>query len=187
MKTGTISHKYSLEFIGERTIEDQWDFETFHHRKEIFYAGTYDPSIKYAVDTYTLMDRTLVTLTHPASVDFNSSITISNIPVNAYLYINGVRRNTMGGDTSKTLTNVKEDIIIKMVGKYKTSPETIVIPVIHAVRTTRDGDSKWQALENATPAQIDTWVDNNVTTLAQARELFKLILKAIRVLHDKDK
>lgn len=37
-------------------------------------------------------------------------------------------------------------------------------------------DAIAQALDNATPAQISNWVDNNVTTLADARRLFKLIL-----------
>ena len=37
-------------------------------------------------------------------------------------------------------------------------------------------DAIAQALDNATPAQINNWVDNNVTTLADARRLFKLIL-----------
>jgi hypothetical protein len=34
-------------------------------------------------------------------------------------------------------------------------------------------------LRTATPAQIDTWVENNVTTLAQARAVFKAIIKVI--------
>lgn len=34
-------------------------------------------------------------------------------------------------------------------------------------------------LKTATPAQIDTWVDNNVTTLAGAKTVFKAILKVI--------
>lgn len=34
-------------------------------------------------------------------------------------------------------------------------------------------------LRTATPAQIDAFIDNNVTTIAQARAVFKAILKAI--------
>ena len=34
-------------------------------------------------------------------------------------------------------------------------------------------------LKTATPAQIDAWVDANVTTIAQARQLFKAILKTM--------
>ena len=41
-------------------------------------------------------------------------------------------------------------------------------------------DAIAQALDNATPAQISNWVDNNVTTLADARRLFKLILMALK-------
>lgn len=34
-------------------------------------------------------------------------------------------------------------------------------------------------LKTATPAQIDTWVDSNVNNVAQARTLFKAILKLL--------
>lgn len=34
-------------------------------------------------------------------------------------------------------------------------------------------------LKTATPAQIDNWVDANVTTIASVRTVFKAILKAI--------
>jgi len=34
-------------------------------------------------------------------------------------------------------------------------------------------------LRTATPAQIDAWIDNNVTTIAAARAVFKAIIKAI--------
>jgi hypothetical protein len=34
-------------------------------------------------------------------------------------------------------------------------------------------------LRTATPAQIDTWIDNNVTSIAAARAVFKAILKVI--------
>lgn len=34
-------------------------------------------------------------------------------------------------------------------------------------------------LRNATPEQIDNWIDNNVSTLASARAVFKAILKVM--------
>ncbi len=34
-------------------------------------------------------------------------------------------------------------------------------------------------LQNSTPAQIDTWLTNNVTTLAQARTVLGYVIKAI--------
>lgn len=45
--------------------------------------------------------------------------------------------------------------------------------VEHAVRVDQD----MVALANATPAQIDAWVDANVTTIAQVRRVLKLLLK----------
>ena len=40
-----------------------------------------------------------------------------------------------------------------------------------------------ERLKTATPAQISTWVDNNVTNIAQARAVFKAILKVIALDH----
>lgn len=46
-----------------------------------------------------------------------------------------------------------------------------------------DGSALWAQLEAATPAQIATWLDNNVTDLASAREVLWLIVLALRSLH----
>lgn len=43
-------------------------------------------------------------------------------------------------------------------------------------------DAVVQQLIRATPTQIETWVDQNVQTLAGAQELFKRILKVLAVL-----
>lgn len=51
-----------------------------------------------------------------------------------------------------------------------------------ATRATLNSDTRWSALKNATPQQIDTWLQNNVTNLAEARQVLGLILRAIRVL-----
>ena len=40
-------------------------------------------------------------------------------------------------------------------------------------------DAVLKALKTYTPTQIDDWVDANVTTIAQARTLFKKILKVL--------
>jgi hypothetical protein len=49
-------------------------------------------------------------------------------------------------------------------------------------RTGLKTDARWEALKDATPAQIDAWLNTNVTTLAQARQVLGLLLKAMRVL-----
>lgn len=44
---------------------------------------------------------------------------------------------------------------------------------------TADGEDLLARLQNATPAQIDSWIDNNVTSVASARAVFKAILKIL--------
>lgn len=46
-----------------------------------------------------------------------------------------------------------------------------------AVALAKDADV--QALMSATPAQIDAWVEANVTTLAAVRRVLKLLLKLL--------
>lgn len=43
-------------------------------------------------------------------------------------------------------------------------------------------DPRWAALKGATPAQVETWLDTNVTDLASARTVFKFMLLALKVL-----
>lgn len=50
---------------------------------------------------------------------------------------------------------------------------------LSAIRNDAGRVSLIERLKAATPAQIDTYVENNVTTLAQARNMFKTILKLI--------
>jgi hypothetical protein len=46
-----------------------------------------------------------------------------------------------------------------------------------------DADTRWQAMLTATPAQIETWLGNNVTSLADARRVLKFLIVALRRLH----
>lgn len=43
-------------------------------------------------------------------------------------------------------------------------------------------DPRWAALRNATPAQVENWLENNVTDLASARIVLKFMLLALKVL-----
>lgn len=45
-----------------------------------------------------------------------------------------------------------------------------------------DADPRWAALKSASPAQIDTWLDANVTDLASARRVLKILCLAIQLL-----
>jgi hypothetical protein len=46
-----------------------------------------------------------------------------------------------------------------------------------------NADTRWQAMLTATPAQIETWLGNNVTSLADARRVLKFLIVALRRLH----
>ena len=43
-------------------------------------------------------------------------------------------------------------------------------------------DPRWQAMKNATPVQIDSWLAANVTDLASARRVLKLLILAVQLL-----
>lgn len=53
---------------------------------------------------------------------------------------------------------------------------------IAADTATLKADNALRALMKASPAQIDTWVTNNVTDLAGARVAIKMLAKAVSVL-----
>lgn len=46
-----------------------------------------------------------------------------------------------------------------------------------------DSDPRWVALQSATPTQIDNWLTANVTNIAQARAVLRVLLLAIRKLN----
>lgn len=45
-----------------------------------------------------------------------------------------------------------------------------------------DADPRWQAMRTATPAQIEAWLTSNVTDLASARRVLKLLVLAVQIL-----
>lgn len=47
-------------------------------------------------------------------------------------------------------------------------------------------DAVLKALKTYTPTQIDDWIDANVTTIAQARTLFKKMLKVLAYIIKKE-
>jgi hypothetical protein len=48
------------------------------------------------------------------------------------------------------------------------------------------GDAIWAQLKTATPAQIDTYLTNNVANLAQARVVLRILILAMRYLAQKE-
>jgi len=45
-----------------------------------------------------------------------------------------------------------------------------------------DADPRWQSMRTATPAQVDNWLTANVTDLASARRVLKLLILAVQLL-----
>jgi len=43
-----------------------------------------------------------------------------------------------------------------------------------------DADTRWQAMKTASPQQVETWLSNNVTDLASARAVLKILVLAIQ-------
>ena len=75
-------------------------------------------------------------------------------------------------------------------------PAPVIVPVIspaeqaaraeiaaqHAIIATLKADAAVQALRTRTPAQVDAWVDSNVTTLAEARAVLKILARIVALL-----
>jgi len=46
-------------------------------------------------------------------------------------------------------------------------------------------DTRWQALQQATPEQVETWLASNVTDLASARRVLKILVMAVQRLTER--
>lgn len=60
---------------------------------------------------------------------------------------------------------------------------TVPVPADRQARADAGDDPRLEQLLNATPAQIDAWLDAHVTSLDDARKLFRSILLALRYLY----
>jgi len=184
MKTGTLYRKLSREVVGLVYCEDDEDlvlsYETFRFG---VYEGVFDSSLFYVDSNGLLADRVPLSYTIPASVEINTPIQISGLPEDVFMTVNSVPTAVIEG----VLTIVKASAIsyhFEAVGKYVNDvPKTCL--VIDSVKEAKEADPRWVALQNATPAQIETWINNNITDLASARNLLKTLVLVVRMLHDR--
>jgi len=134
-------------------------------------------------------DRILVTglsVTETKVIANNiDSVIINGLPNPCWLRVNTELVNVLSTSYSFSTTKIGENSL-ELIGKYYANA-ILIVKGLTEVEDSRDIDPKWAAIENATSAQIDTWIDSNVTNLTQARDLFKTLVKAIRVLHDRTK
>lgn len=57
---------------------------------------------------------------------------------------------------------------------------------IEASRADLRADAFWTQLQDATAAQLDTWLANNVTDMASARRVLKFVLLSVRAIRVRD-
>lgn len=179
MKTLTRYHRASGSIVGRRMVPD--DYAQDDSTPEIgIYQGEADPATQYVVDG-ALEARTvpagLSVSKRLIAADGADTATITGLPADAWLRINGAFVQASG--TTHAITATEEGAITVQLAGAHMAPE-LVIRAGDAVDLAFDADPRWQALQSATPAQIDAWLSSNVTTLAQARAVLRLLLLAVR-------
>ena len=183
MKTGTKFKKFFYETLEEFQCEDDVSFDSYENDRIGVYAGSFDHDLFYAIDRETLLPREALTVIFPTSVPYRETTVISGFPLDCFYRLNGKIGLTDEG--SITIVDPLEPLTLVFVGKYKHA--TLIIPLSNSLKDGRDADNKWQALMNATPSQIDNWMNSNITDLASARSLLRTLVYAVRYLSDKVK
>jgi hypothetical protein len=60
--------------------------------------------------------------------------------------------------------------------------EEIPPNALKTISSSLDQDPRWSALKNATPTQIENYIQNNVVDLASAKQLLTVFAKVLRML-----
>lgn len=183
MKTGYRYHKLSGLPMGEAYCSDDISLQVYADNRIGVYEESYDYATHFVAPDGTLTPRTVLTgLTYPNTVEYGDAVIVSGLPTICYLLVNGtLTRITDGTLLVQAATATQYEIVF--VGAYIHA--TITISIVHSVGTACEADARWMAIKNATPAQIETWITNNVTDLASARTLLKTLVLAVRALYDK--
>ena len=166
--------------IGQAVVPDDDDFD--RSTAEIgIYAGAADPATQFVTS-----DGQLGTRIAPAGVSISAptitlggSVIVTGLPA-CWLRVRGAFVQATGSYTF-TPADLGE-YTLELVGAHKGS---VTVTVNSPIESARELDPRWAALKTATPAQIDNWLTANVTNLAQARDVLKTILLALRALHDR--
>jgi hypothetical protein len=122
--------------------------------------------------------RTDATFTAPATVTLGDAVTVSGLPDPCWLQVNGDRYQITGGTVTRTPAIARE-YVLELIGAYR---GTATVWVKQESESALDADPRWVALQNATPQQVEAWLTANVTTIASARQVLKILLLAVRKL-----
>jgi len=96
-------------------------------------------------------------------------------PNPCWLRVNGAFVQANG--TYAVTATVTGSVLVRLAGQYRGEVSVVVGDDLDLAF---EADPRWIALKNATSAQIDTWLTSNVTNIAQARTVLKVLLLAIR-------
>jgi len=180
----TKYHKDSGTIMGYREVySPPIDTITFG-----FYEGKIDEN-EYYIENGVVTPRVLVTGLSVSKTKMLANGTdvavFSGLPYDCWILVGTTPTNVVGGTLNYT-TNQLGGNLFKMIGKYYTNQNLTIIGVTE-MEIASGANVNWQAIEDATSAQISNWIDSNVTDLASARSLLKTIVLALRVLHDRTK
>lgn len=179
MKILTRYHRASGTIVGRRLVPDNYDADDSNAELGI-YQGEADPARQYVTADGLLADRLEVAGLSVSkkliAANGTDAFTITGLPESCWLRVNGV---FVQADGSHAITSTVEGTITVQLAGAHCGPE-ITLRVGDAIDLAFADDPRWQALQSATPAQIDNWLTANVTTIAQARSVLRLLLLAVR-------
>jgi len=172
MRTFNYYHLASGSFIRRSVMEDP-----YQPAPGDWIEGAVDPDTQY-VSGGALAARTTETLTSSKTLIADNGVdsAVITCPNPCWLRINGAFVQANG---SYTLTATTAGIAtIRLAGRH-VGPE-LIVTIGDDLDMAFANDPRWIALKSATSAQIDTWLTSNVTNIAQARTVLKVLLLAIR-------
>lgn len=98
-------------------------------------------------------------------------------PDPCWLRVNGAFVEGEGGAVA-IFGDEPKRITVQLAGQYR--GPALEITVGDAIDTAFAADPRWQAIQSATPQQIDNWLTANVTNVAQARQVLRVLILAVR-------
>lgn len=176
MKQATLYHIASGAVLGIVSGPDEADFSAYQTDIVGVFDGALDAAAQY-VSGGTAVFRTDATFSAPASVEVGHTVTLTGLPNPCWLKIGGQFLEAAGGTISRTPP--AGEYTVELAGQHRGIAKIIVKP---AEQTALEADPRWQALQGATPQQIEDWLTANVTSLASARQVLKILLLAVRQL-----
>lgn len=179
MQTATYYHLGSGAIVGQGQVEDDWSHPELPNAEFGIYQGLADAATEYVTSPTTKAARAdAVGVVVPESVEVGQTANITGLPNPCWVRVNQQVMQVIGGTLTFQANQVKRHLL-QLIGAWRGSwTITVESAEAAALRT----DPRWQALRTATPQQIDDWLNANMTTLASARQVFKILLLAVKKL-----